>query len=266
MSKEQLPLEEATKQINRIPDTHISPPLTAIQGEPSLMNLIANMATDSGADVAKLEKLIELQNSVLDREAKKEFARDFIKMKPRLPRVISLHKNTQTSSMYAKLEDINRIIDPILAEFNFATQHKIVAQTEKLVTVRVELWHVSGHIESTDLSMPLDDAGLAGKTNKTAVHAIASTIMYLRRVGECALLNISTGQDTDGNTTKGPITMEAAALFDTRLRSVSDKALPNFLKWAGFESITDLPANLMPKWEKAISNMEAEASAAKVKS
>src|SRR4051794_37472566 len=102
----------------------------------------------------------------------------------------------------AKLEDINQKIDPILAEFGFATSHKVVAQTEKQVAVSVELWHRAGHGESTTLSMPIDDCSSGGKVNKTQPHAISSTITYLRRVGECALLNISTGDDTDGNVVK----------------------------------------------------------------
>jgi len=231
----------------------------------SLMNLIAQMATDKESDVVKLEKLIDLQNAVLNREARKAFAQDFIRMKPKLPRVISLHKNLQTNSMYAKLEDINKIIDPILAEHGFATSHKIMEQTERSVTVRVELWHKEGHVESTELKMPIDDSGILGKINKTQLHATASTIMYLRRVGECALLNISTGQDTDGNLPNWKselITEEQARQLDARLRAISDKALPSFLSWAGrslgVETLQDIRSCDYKRVDGAVSNMEKE--------
>ena len=241
--------------------------LPTVPEEPSLMNLIAEMARDNNADINKLQSLIQMKNSYEDREAKKEFARDYIRMKPKLPRVISLHKNTQTNSQYAKLEDINKIIDPILAEHNFATSHKVIAQTEKTVTVRVELWHSVGHIESTELTMPLDDLGIAGKVNKTAPHAIASTIMYLRRVGECALLNISTGQDVDGNQPKPkdePISIEQAAELDIRLRALGGDALARFLRWSKIEQLTELSTRNYPAAVKAISASEAEAAKSKV--
>lgn len=150
-------------------------------------------------NVAVLEGLIRMRNAEKDRIAKLEFTKDFVKMKPHLPVVIKNHKNPHTKSNYAKLEDINKEIDPVLGRYNFATKHKIINQTETSVTVRVELLHSHGHSEYSDLTMPLDGAGTKGNSNKTDIQAISSTVSYLRRVALCALLNISTGDDIDGN-------------------------------------------------------------------
>jgi len=164
-------------------------------------NVITNailQAAERG-NVAVLEGLIRMRNAEKDRIAKLEFTKDFVKMKPHLPVVIKNHKNPHTKSNYAKLEDINKEIDPVLGRYNFATKHKIINQTETSVTVRVELLHSRGHSEYSDLTMPLDGAGTKGNSNKTDIQAISSTVSYLRRVALCALLNISTGDDIDGN-------------------------------------------------------------------
>lgn len=162
-----------------------------------ITNAILQAAERGNVDV--LEGLIRMRNAEKDRIAKLEFTKDFVKMKPHLPVVIKNHKNPHTKSNYAKLEDINKEIDPVLGKHNFATKHKIIAQTETSVTVRVELLHSHGHSEYSDLTMPLDGAGTKGNSNKTDIQAISSTVSYLRRVALCALLNISTGDDIDGN-------------------------------------------------------------------
>jgi hypothetical protein len=226
----------------------------------AVMALIARAASDPAFDVTKLEKLMDLRDRLAAGKAREAYAADFVQMKPHLPRVVSLHKNTQTNSRYAKLEDINAKIDPILAEYGFATSHKIVAQTDKQVTATVELWHRAGHVESTTLSMPLDDSGIAGKVNKTAPHAIASTIMYLRRVGECALLNISTGNDLDGNTDRQPdnsvITTEHAVDIDTRARALGDKYHSKFLEWLGVTAANEIKESDYKKAADALAETE----------
>ncbi len=150
-------------------------------------------------DIDKIKQLQEMYYDSQDRDAEKAFNADFVKMKPELPLVIKVNKNTQTNSKYAKLEDVNVKIDPILGRHGFGTSMEIVEQSKDGVRVRVDLIHSSGHTKSTTVYMPLDDSGIAGKVNKTPAHAHSSSIMYARRVGECALLNISTGDDRDGN-------------------------------------------------------------------
>ena len=90
-------------------------------------------------------------------------------MKPKLPMVIKTHENNQTNSNYAKLEDINQQIDPTLAEFGFGTSSKVTAQTDKDVTMLLEVRHRGGHTETMSLTMPIDDAGAKGNVNKTKI-------------------------------------------------------------------------------------------------
>lgn len=184
----------------------------------SVMQQLIDAAKD--IDVDKLKILQEMHEHAQDREAEKRFNIDFVAMKPHLPTVIKTRKNTQTNSKYAKLDDINKVIDPILEQYGFGTAHNILETNPDGVKVTVSLIHRDGHVKTTEpIWMPIDDKGMAGAKNKTLPHAISSSVMYARRIGECALLNISTGDDLDGNLpgSNGPITTEEAALLDNKV-------------------------------------------------
>lgn len=173
------------------------PVLAPVQSE--FLAMMERLIVNKDVDLDRLKQMREMYNDEQDRQAEKAFYADFVLMKPKLPRVIKLHNNTQTKSMYAKLEDINDSIEPILGQFGFGTSMDVIEQNKDGVKVRVDLIHTAGHIKSTTVYIPIDDAGIAGTKNKTMPHAFSSSIMYARRVGECALLNISTGDDIDGN-------------------------------------------------------------------
>ncbi len=224
----------------------------AIQEPTDVMSMMVKAAEHM--DVDKLEKLMDLQERMLNRNAKSEFAADFVRMKPLLPKIIRTKDNTQTQSKYAPLEDINKQIDPILEQHGFGTATKIVSQTEKTVTVRAELWHKGGHVEETIITMPLDEMGIKGTVNKTGPHATASSVTYAKRVAICALLNISTGDDKDGNAVERPIEGDFVAEIEKLLEeSGADKE--RFLKFMGVESIGEIKQK---DYHKAKSSIKAK--------
>jgi len=132
--------------------------------------------------------------------AKQEFYRDFALMSPELPLIIKTKENKQTHSNYADLADINQGITPILGKYGFSISHDVAKQTKQDVTVVTTLMHKGGHEKTLSLELPLDGAGFKGTANKTDIQAIASSISYAKRINETAILNISTGDDKDGNT------------------------------------------------------------------
>lgn len=228
--------------------------------EGQFMNLIAEMMRDKDADMTKLERLLALRDQEKAARNKAAFDVDYVQMKPKLPRVVKSHNNTQTNSKYAKLEDINTIIDPILANFGFGTASKVIRQTASDVTMLLQLRHRNGHYDEMELTLPIDNEGAQGKVNKTVVHGISSTITYIKRVGFCAMLNISTGDDKDGNKTTEPqpITIEQAADIDNRARKLGDDYFKRFLEWAKVEQVTNIMDVNYKKVIAAISAAEAE--------
>lgn len=80
---------------------------------------IVAMASNPDFDVAKLEKLMELQERVANQQSIIAFNQDFSVMQSKLP-IIAKNKKGQ-SNKYATLEDIIANTRPILQEFGFAT-------------------------------------------------------------------------------------------------------------------------------------------------
>lgn len=158
----------------------------------AIMQMIERVVLNPEADMDKLDKMLDMQERILNRNAKQAFTADLAAMQSELP-LVGKAGEGHNNAKYAKLEDINEAIRPTLQKYGFAVTFRI-KQTEKLLTVIAILSHRLGHSEDTDLMLPLDTSG-----SKNAVQAVGSTISYGKRYALCALLNISTGDDTDGN-------------------------------------------------------------------
>ena len=157
----------------------------------SLIQVIERVAMNPNADIVKLEKLMDLQERIMNREEEKAFYADLATMQPELPRVIK--SKDGHNSKYAPLEDINDAIRPAMQKHGFAVFFDI-NQGDKCVEITTTLAHRLGHTKSLTIPLALDTSG-----SKNAVQAVGSTISYGKRYGICAILNISTGDDTDGN-------------------------------------------------------------------
>lgn len=190
-------------------------------------------------DAEKMKVLWDMKKEIDADNARKAFNADYVRMKPHLPRIIKTHNNQQTSSKYAKLEDINEVVDPILERFNFGSSFEIVSNDEKGISGIAELIHAQGHIKKCPIWMPIDNKGMQGTVNKTGPHGTSSAIMYCRRVSKCALLDISTGDDKDGNQDTDAnafITPEQVEMLQT-LITETKAGLAKFLKLFKAETI-----------------------------
>jgi hypothetical protein len=177
--------------------------LPAVSAETNaLLSMIERVCLDPSADIDKLSKMLDMQERVLNRNAEQAFAADFAAMQSELPRIarngkIEIKdrdsKKVIQSTPFAKLEDINDGVRPTLQKYGFGVSFSI-AQAGGLVTVTAKLLHRLGHSEVTSISLPIDNTG-----SKNAVQGNGSTVSYGKRYAICALLNISTGDDVDGN-------------------------------------------------------------------
>ena len=157
----------------------------------SLISMIERVALDQNSDITKLEKLLDMQERILNRNAHQSYTSSLAAMQSELPRVAK-NGTGHNSKKYALLEDITDAIRPILQSYGFAVTFR-VTQTDSKITVVTVLSHRDGHSEETSISLPSDTSG-----SKNAVQAVGSTISYGKRYGICAMLNISTGDDSDG--------------------------------------------------------------------
>lgn len=164
-----------------------------------LLEVIARAARDPAVDIDKMERLLEMQERVIARQAREAYAVALAELQPKLPVITErgkiLNKDKQVQSTYAYWEDVNEQIRPLLAEAGFSLSFR-TGRNGADITVTGVLSHREGHSEETTMTLPSDGSG-----NKNAVQAIASSTSYGKRYTAFALLNITTkGEDDDGQT------------------------------------------------------------------
>ncbi len=182
-----------------------------------MIALIREVAINPNVDVGKMKAILDMQERILDRNAKAEFDAALADMQPDLPTIdqkgrIEIREkdrdgkrtgDVQQSTKYAKLEDINEAIRPIIGKHGFAISFRTGLTSEGKVKVVGILSHRAGHREETTFELPHDTTG-----SKNAVQAIGSSTSYGKRMALKALLNISErGEDDDGNASGRPVVM-----------------------------------------------------------
>jgi hypothetical protein len=190
----------------------------------ALIAVIERIASNPDADISKLSAMLDMQERILDRNAKQQFTADLASMQIELPRVmehgtLEVKKEGRTiqSSKFAKLEDINDAIRPVLQKYGFAVTFRIKPEPP-LMWITTVLSHRDGHSEETSIPLALDTSG-----SKNAVQAVGSTISYGKRYGICAMLNISTGDDVDGQGLAANKEPPKQPITDSRLTKAIEK-------------------------------------------
>ena len=167
----------------------------AVAGETgAVLAMIERVATNPEADMDKLERLLDMQERVMNRNAMQAFKASMAAMQADLP---VIEKNGQIKvdgkvrSTYARYEDIMRIVKPILQMHGFAVSFRTGAG-DGVVNITGVLMHRDGHREETGMPLPIDKSG-----SKNTVQAIGSSTSYGKRYVLCSLLNIATGDEDD---------------------------------------------------------------------
>lgn len=165
--------------------------LQVAQETSAVLSMIERVAMDPQVDITKLEKMLDMQERILDRNARMEYDAALAAMQAELPEVEKTAK--AHNSMYAKFEHILAAVKPYLLKHGFSITHRVKSE-DKLVHITAILSHRSGHREETTLTLPPDNSG-----SKNAVQAVASTTEYGRRYTMNSLLGIATKDaDADG--------------------------------------------------------------------
>lgn len=161
-------------------------------GPQNLVGIIDKLIERPEIDVDKIERLLEMQERVLDRQAAADYNAAMAEMQQSIPSIAERGKTNNGS--YATLEDIVDTVRPIMQEHGFAVSFRVRTATSGVEVTGV-LMHSSGHREETSMFLPADTSG-----NKNAVQAFGSTVSYGKRYVLCSMLNITTrNEDDDGN-------------------------------------------------------------------
>lgn len=155
-------------------------------------------AVERGADVALIEKLMELEERHRSNLGRRAFDQAIAAAKAQIP---PIHKNRQvdfttqkgrTSYRHEDMAEIARVVDPVLSAHGLSYRYR-TAQDGQTVTVTCILSHRDGFSEETTLCSQPDQSG-----NKNHIQAVGSAATYLQRYTLKMALGLSATEDDDG--------------------------------------------------------------------
>lgn len=236
--------------------TEIAPVETASLSETAaIFQIIERAARDPKVDLDKLERLMDMRLSEMDRMAKVAFFKAMKDAQAEMKPIARDADNDQTRSKYARYETISEAIQPIITKYGFSlTFDEGVAEKENHIRVLCDVMHSEGHMRQYHADVPFDNVGMKGNPNKTNTHAYGSTKSYGRRYLKLDIFDIALkNEDDDGNASgKAPdafITEEQAATL-RKLIEETGTPIEKFCDWAKIEAVPFLPAR---HFEKALS-------------
>ena len=137
----------------------------------NLLNMIERLATDPNADVTKLEKMMDMQERVMDREAASQFNAAMSRAQRDMGRVAADAVNPQTRSKYASYAALDKALRPVYTREGFALSFDTgEGAPEGMVRVVCHVSHQAGHVRTYHADMPADGKGAKGNAVMTATH------------------------------------------------------------------------------------------------
>ncbi len=215
-------------------------------------------AIERGADLAMVEKLMDLQQRRESELAVRAFNAAMAAAKAEIP-VINKNrhvgyegKNGASSTSYAHedLAEIARTIDPILARHGLSYRFRTISEINQPVIVTCIVAHRDGHSETNTLMAGRDDSG-----KKNLIQQIGSTITYLQRYTLKAALGLAAGHDDDGKASGSDVLLvsdEQIETLQTLIRETETR-IGEFLTAIGFDSLSDIPTG---KFDEVLGKLE----------
>lgn len=218
-----------------------------------ILSVIERVALDPNVDVSKLERLLEMQERIMGKQAEIEFNLAMTRLQPKLKPIkhtAKIKHNDKLISTYTKYEDIDKEIRPLYSEEGFSISFNSKVKEGGKTTYYATLSHKDGHSKTAEMELPSDTSGA-----KNAIQAIGSTVSYAKRYLVSMLLNITTeGEDDDAQSVNTVVTIEQAAEIDVKIKDVgADK--DKFLTFMGVKDVRDIRAG---DYQKAMNALKAK--------
>jgi hypothetical protein len=213
------------------------------------LSVIERLSTQD-VDVEKIEKIIEMQERIMDRNAKQSFYAAMARVQSKIPEIKEDKKNTQTNSTYASFKSLMKTIKPLASEEGFSqSYYEGETSVEENIRVCATVRHELGHAESYWVDIPLDMKGIMGKVNKTKTHGKISSVTYGKSALAKLIWNVPTGEGDDDGNAAG-----SAYITEDQQIKINDmiNAIPNgekrFKAWLekknwGANSVETIPSN-----------------------
>jgi len=176
------------------------------------------IAVNADADIAKIEKLMELQERWDAKISKGSYYTSMSKFQATCPRIE--RSNRAHNNKYARLDTIVDTIKAALRDCGLTFRFEI-SDSDTGINVTCVITHVDGHSERTTMTAPADTSG-----NKNVIQSRASSVTYLQRYTLCAVLGlVANDEDNDGNELPGKNSQPTASELvenDTQVTTLID--------------------------------------------
>lgn len=221
----------------------------------AVLHLMERMARNKEVDTTKLAQIREFGEAIINDQRRIAFDAAFAQMQAEMPTItargtIEIKAKGSSgerdgrvlqSTKYAKWDDINEAIKPVLQRHGFALRFVTgLADDGRVKVTGILSGH--GHREESVFILPHDSTG-----SKNAVQAIGSSTSYGKRYAGSALLNLTTrGEDDDASSfiDQDARPKISQAQIEELMELCDSKGCPRakFLKHIGVESFKDIPA------------------------
>ena len=242
-------------------------PLAVVGESAALLTVIERAARDPQVDVDKMERLMQMHERVLSRQAEQAFNEAMAAAQAEIGRIGADKQNSQTHSWYATYAAIDREVRPVYTRNGFALSFGTdPVAVENCVRVVCYVSHQGGYTRTYHVDMPADGKGAKGNDVMTKTHAAGSAMSYGQRYLLKLIFNIAIGidpDDDDGNAASAAHSSAAndidTSWFDA-VKCISDKASRDKLKaemvehWRG---VTNIPKALLKAYNDRINELRA---------
>jgi hypothetical protein len=223
-----------------------------------------NVALSQGADLAKLEQLMALQERWEANEARKAFYEAMAEFRAEGVRVFRTVQRTDgplKGQKYAALADFVGAASASLSKFGLSASWEITRDEAQWIEIACIIAHRAGHTEKRVMGGP-PDTGPA----RSPIQARSSTVSYLERLTfKMALGLAEEGEDTDG-ASSSPEPPQAPADYEewkADMRAVADEGV-DALKAAWARTAPDLRQHATmvdSAWWDSMKHLSREATA-----
>lgn len=221
----------------------------------AMVQSLERIAANPDVNPDNLQKFLDMQVQILDREARQAFAASMAACQSEMPAIARKAVNQQTASTYAKHEAICVGIKPVYTRHGFSlTFHEGKAERDNEIRIICDVTHQLGYSEQHYIDLPLDMTGIKGTVNKTPVHAKGSTISYGRRYLTLMIFDLATYDDNDADfkPVQELISTEQVMNLEALITEIgANKA--SFLKVCKVDALENLPAD---KYDAALKRLE----------
>ena len=191
-------------QANAVAQAPQNQPVTPSQSDVAWQ--LIEKAMDTDVDLDRLEKLMDMHKTMLDREAEQQakkaeaqFDNAMSMARSEIERILPNQENEHTKSKFADLDAINAQLVPALGKYGLHIQAKPAQATvDGWIAIRL-LVKGYGHTDESFIQGPPDGSGSQGKSNKNQIQAIGSSYTYLLRYAIRLAFNLAVAKDNDGN-------------------------------------------------------------------